>query len=310
VKDSSPVSAAIYARTSSANQRFNYSIEEQVNECWNYCDDRGWVVRYVFIDECQSGRDVDRPKFKLMMEKARAGEFNVIVFWKLDRFCRSLADLVNIERSLRQWGVAVSSATEFVDTTTPVGRFNYRNLASASELESDIIGERARMGLHGLARQHKWPGGHTPLGYDKTRDGRLIPNESEAKLVRRIFDMYLAERSMPEVAFMLNAEGIRTRKNREWNARAVRDILTNGIYVGEYSVAGVEDHVEQYRIVPNDLFRKANEIMLRYKTSHAERFPMPETRRMTKIESIFTRYLELLQQVGPNGLSSRMGEQL
>jgi site-specific DNA recombinase len=302
--------AAIYARTSSPNQRFNYSIEEQVNECWEYCEERKWAVKYVFVDESQRAKTTERPKFQLMLEKARAREFQVIVFWKLDRFCRSLRDLVNLERNLGQWGVKLCSVTEFIDTSSPVGRFNYRNLASVAELESEIIGERSRLGLYGLAREHKWPGAHTPVGYDKDREGRLIPNGSEAQLVRRIFDMYLAERSMPEVAFKLNAEGLRTRKNREWNARAVRDVLTNGIYVGDYSVAGVEDEVEQYRIIPKDLFRKADEIMLRYKTSHAERPPMPETRRMTKIGAVFTRYLELLQQLGPDGPSSRMGEQL
>ncbi len=181
--DKKPVFAAIYARTSCPNQRFNYSIKEQVNRCWKYCDDRGWVARHVFVDEGESGGTTDRPRFQLMLEKAKSGKFNAIVFWKLDRFCRSLVDLVNIERMLRGWSVGLCSVTEYLDTTTSVGRFNYRNLASVAELEREMIGERARIGLYALAREHKWPNPHPPLGYDKGDDGMLKVNKKEAKLV-------------------------------------------------------------------------------------------------------------------------------
>ena len=295
--DRKPVFAAIYARTSSPNQRFNYSIKEQINQCWKYCHDRGWTVKYVFVDECQSGGSVERPKFQLMLEKARARKFQVIVFWKLDRFCRSLVDLVNVEKALRQWGVGLCSVTEFIDTTTSVGRFNYRNLASVAELERELIGERARLGLYALAREHRWPNPHPPLGYDKGEDGMLIVNESEAKLVRKIFKMYLHERSMPQVAFKLNKEGILTKRGKKWNARAVRDVLTNEVYVGKYKIAGVEDYVEEYKIVDGELLKKVNETRLRYKKGGAKRPPMPKDRRTAKIEKMFSKYLELLREM-------------
>jgi len=292
--DGNPIFAAIYARTSSPNQRFNYSIKEQVHRCWGYCEQRGWIVRYVFVDEGESGGTIKRPKFQLMLENARAGKFDVIVFWKLDRFCRSLVDLVNAERFLREMRVGLCSITEYIDTTTSIGRFNFRSIASVAELERELIGERARLGLHALAKEHKWPNPHPPLGYHKNSDGTLMVNEDEAKLVRRIFEMYLHEKSMPQVAFDLNNEGVRTKRGKEWNARAVRDILTNEIYVGRYKVAGVNDFVEKYRIIDNDLFRSVNRTRLRYKMSGAERPPMPEIRKTTKIDNVFNRFLELL----------------
>ena len=298
-----PIFAAIYARTSSPNQRFNYSTKEQVNRCWKYCKERDWIVRYVFVDEGESGGTIERSKFQLMLKKARARRFDVIVFWKLDRFCRSLVDLVNVERVLRKWGVGLCSVTEFIDTTTSVGRFNYRNLASVAELERELIGERARLGLYALAKEHKWPNPHPPLGYEKGDDGRLIVNLGEADLVRRIFEMYLQRKSMPQVAFELNKEGIHTKKGRLWNARAVRDILTNEIYVGRYRVAGFNDYVEEYRIVNDDLFRKVNEVRLRYKAGGAERLPMPENRRTVKIEKMFGKYLEFLEKIECKHLS-------
>ena len=149
------IRAAIYARISSLNQKFNYSINEQIDCCQKYIEQRGWITKYLFYDECERAKTMDRTKFQLMVEKAKLGCFDVIVFWKIDRFCRSLADLVNVERTLRECGVSLSSVTEFIDTTTSVGRFNFRSVGSVAELESEIISERARLGLNGLAKAHK-----------------------------------------------------------------------------------------------------------------------------------------------------------
>ena len=303
-----PVFAAIYARTSSPNQRFNYSIKEQVSRCWKFCDERDWIARYVFVDEGESGGTTDRPKFQLMLEKAKAGKLNVIVFWKLDRFCRSLVDLVNIERMLREWGVGLCSVTEYLDTTTSVGRFNFRNLASVAELEREMIGERARIGLHALAKQHKWPNPHPPLGYDKREDGMLEVNRKEVKLIKRIFNMYLREKSTPQIAFELNKKGIPTKKGKPWNARATRDILTNELYVGRYEVAGVEDQVEEYRIIEDGLFERARGVMRRFEDGNgAKRPPMPEDRRRAKIDKVFNEYLEFLKEMEIDSVNTPLG---
>jgi site-specific DNA recombinase len=286
--------AAIYARTSSPNQKFNYSIKEQINSCRKYCNERGWAVQYVFVDEGESGGSVERPKFQLMLEKAKARKFDVIIFWKLDRFCRSLVDLINVERILRKCGVGLCSVTEYIDTTTSIGRFNFRSIASVAELEREIIGERARLGLYALAKECKWPNPHPPLGYDKNSDGKLVINENEANLVRRIFKMYLLEKSIPQVAFILNEEGIRTKRGKKWNARAVRDILTDEMYIGKYNVAGINCYVKEYRIIDDDLFKKTSEIRLRYKVGGAKRPPMANDRKMTSIDRVFNEYLGLL----------------
>jgi len=302
-----PLFAAIYARTSSPNQRFNYSIRQQINYCWRFCEERGWIVRYVFADEGESGGTVERPKFQLMLKRANAEKFGVIVFWKLDRFCRSLVDLVNTERMLRGWSIGLCSVTEFIDTTTPVGRFNFRNIGSFSELERELIGERARMGLYALAKEQKWPNPHPPFGYDRRNDGKLVMNVDESRLVKWIFEIYLRDKSMPQLAFELNKQGIRTKKGKEWNARGVRGILTNEIYIGKYKVAGVDNFVEEYRIVDDDLLKKANETMLRYKARSAKRPPMPRERKVTKIDNLFNRYAEFLGELEQEGLLTKEG---
>ncbi|MEM3697089.1 MAG: recombinase family protein [Candidatus Bathyarchaeia archaeon] len=291
-----PLFAAIYARTSSPNQKNNYSVKEQVSSCLEFCTKRGWIVRYIFVDEGESGKTVERPKFQQMLEKAKEGAFKVIVFWKLDRFCRSLVDLVNIEKMLRTWNIGLCSVTEFIDTTTSVGRFNFRNLASVAELERELIGERAKLGLYALVKEHKWPNPHPPIGYDKSESGHLVVNVTEAKLVNRIFFMYKRLKSMPQVAFELNKEGIRTKKGKEWNARAVKDVITNELYIGKFNVSGVKDYVPEYHIVEEKVFRSVNKIRLRYRNGHAKRPPMPKDRRKSKIAKIFDRYMKFIEK--------------
>jgi site-specific DNA recombinase len=295
VENDKAIFAAIYARTSSPNQRFNYSIKEQVSSCWKHCDQRGWIVRHVFIDEGESGGTTQRPKFQKMLENAHAGRFDVIVFWKLDRFCRSLVDLVNIERALRELNVGLCSVTEYIDTTTSVGRFNFRSIASVAELERELIGERARLGLYALAKEHKWPNPHPPIGYERSSDGKLKVKEDEAQFVRRIFEMYLQEKSMPQVAFQLNRDGILTKKGKKWNAATVRDVLTDGIYIGVYNVAGIRDHVEEYRILEDGLFIMVNNIRIRYGRKGDRRPPMPRDRKKAKIEKVFGKFFDLLE---------------
>jgi len=295
VENGKAIFTAIYARTSSPNQRFNYSIKEQVSCCWKHCDQRDWIVKYIFVDEGESGGTTQRPKFQKMLEKAHAGRFDVIVFWKLDRFARSLVDLVNIERALRELNVGLCSVTEYIDTTTSVGRFNFRSIASVAELERELIGERARMGLYALAKEHKWPNPHPPLGYERSSDGKLRVKKDEARLVQRIFDMYLAEKSMPQVAFQLNRDGSLTKKGKKWNAAAVRNVLTDRIYIGIYNVAGIRDYVEEYRILEEGLFIMVNETRLRYGRKGDRRPPMPKERKKAKIEKMFGKFFDLLE---------------
>jgi site-specific DNA recombinase len=161
------VRAAIYARVSSSNQKNNYSINEQIACCRKYIEQRGWTTFYLFFDEAMGGSTIERPKFQSMLEKAKLGFFDVIVVWKLDRFCRSLVDLVNVERMLRNCSVSLCSVTELIDTTSTVGRFNFRTIGSVAELERELIGERSRMGLHAMAKMHKWPNDQPPLGYKR-----------------------------------------------------------------------------------------------------------------------------------------------
>lgn len=286
---------AIYARTSSSSQKFGYSIDEQITRCWEQCEGANWNVRYVFTDEAESGRDTERPQFQQMLTRAEEGDIDVVIFWKLDRFCRSLADLVRIEDKLSDWNVALQSVTEYIDTTSPVGRFNFRNLASAAELESDLTSKRTQMGMHGLAQDHKWPNEQPPLGYSKTEEGRLEVDEEEADLVRHIFRLYLEIKSMPQVAAELNRQGVAAENGEEWCRQSVKTILSNDLYVGDYEVAGYGESVSEYRLMSDELFEAVEDIRYRFRDSQSE---MSAGRKQSKADRILSSYKSGFEQRG------------
>jgi len=222
-----------------------------------------------------------------MLERAEQGAIDVVIFWKLDRFCRSLADLVRTEDKLSDWDVALHSVTEYIDTTSPVGRFNFRNLASAAELESDLTSQRTQMGMYGLAKDHKWPNKHPPLGYTKTDEEKLEVNEQEAQTVRRIFRFYLEKKSMPKVAVHLNQQGVTTKMGEDWCRQSVQKILSNKLYVGEYEVAGYQDYVPEYRLMEDDLFESVKDTRYRFQQTQNE---MSAERKQSKTDKVLSAY--------------------
>jgi site-specific DNA recombinase len=285
--------AAIYSRVSSGNQINGYSLNEQVRLAREQCKKKGWIVRYIFKENGISGKNIDRPKFQAMLKQAEKGSFDVLVFWKLDRFCRSLLDVVTVEKKLRECNVQICSITESIDTTTSHGRFVFRTIASAAEWEREMIRERARMGMKGLAMQHKWPNRLPPLGYDKKRDGHLIINEKEANLVIYIFRRYIILKSMPQLAYELNEKNIKNKRGNSWSTVSIKKILENELYMGKYKIASIQDYVKEYRIVKNRLFYKAEQIRKRYINKKEK---MPEGRKRKKVDMMINKYLSFIKE--------------
>lgn len=294
-EESTETRAAIYARTSSVNQQFGYSIDEQVRQCWDRCQMLDWPVIYLFRDAAESGKDTERPMFQQMLGRAEEGQFDVVVFWKLDRFSRSIMHAVTLEKEFRDWGIGLHSITEQIDTTTAAGRFNFRNIANAAEFERDLIKQRTQMGFKALALEHKWPNDSPPLGYKKGDDGRLEVLDDEARFVRDIFEMYVEMRSMPEVAHSLNQQGQTTKTGKPWSPRAVGDVLRNEIYVGLYAVADVEDYIDEYRILDSELFDRVQRVRQRFQSGQPERREsMPRARKANHVTAVVERYSDYL----------------
>ena len=296
-ESSDVIRAAIYARVSTGRQLQGYSLDQQIKLARERCQQNNWKVCYIYQEKGLSAKSTDRPKFQHLLNRASHHEFDVLVFWKLDRFARSLRDVVNVESFLDSHNVALHSVTEQLDTTTPFGRFSFRNLASAAQYEREIISERVQLCVQARAEQHQWVGRKIPIGYDKDESGRLSINRIEAKIVRRIFTLYIKKRSMPDVADLLNNDGvvIPNKKDKKWRVWDIKRILDNPIYIGSFELAGLQDHIEELRIVSDCLFDKVATIKSRYRQN---RKTMDPWRKKQIVDNIIGKYCEYLDEIG------------
>ena len=132
----------IYARVSTHDQQ---TLPLQLKAMRQYVRQRKWkVVRQV--EEVASGAK-DRPEREELLKAARRRELDAIVVWKLDRWGRSLTDLIATLAELRDLGIAFVSLTEALDFTTPAGRAMIGLLSVFAEFERDMIRERVKAGI-------------------------------------------------------------------------------------------------------------------------------------------------------------------
>jgi putative DNA-invertase from lambdoid prophage Rac len=123
----------------------------QLRALHEYVDRRGWTVG-LQVREIGSGAAKRQAREKLL-EAARRREIDVVLVWRLDRWGRSVTDLLSTLQELEHFGVGFVSLTEALDLSTPAGRAMAGLLAIFSEFEREILRERTRAGL-AQARQN------------------------------------------------------------------------------------------------------------------------------------------------------------
>jgi DNA invertase Pin-like site-specific DNA recombinase len=132
----------IYARVSTFDQQ---TIPLQIRALREYAVRRGWTIA-LQVKEVGSGASERQLREKLL-EAARRREIDVVLVWRLDRWGRSVADLLATLQELEHLGVGFVSLTEALDLTTPAGRAMAALLAVFAEFEREILRERVRTGL-------------------------------------------------------------------------------------------------------------------------------------------------------------------
>lgn len=234
--DKEPRDAALYGRTSGPRQ---LTVPEQLKLCRKRADDLGARVRFVLKDEGLGAQNLERPHFQRVLQLADERRINLLVVWKLDRMVRSLQDLLNAYRWFEERGVGLVSVTEPFDTSTAFGRFSFRGIASAAELERDLIKERVSLGRARQAANGQWPSSTAPLGYRIGPDGRLEVEPTEVPVAKRIWSMYVARTPMTEMTLRLGEDGVVSRKGVPFSTNSIRGILNNPIYRGQETIMGI-----------------------------------------------------------------------
>ncbi len=232
---------AVYARYSSDNQR-DASIEDQVRLCRERAEREGWTIATVFEDRAISGASMLRPGLQELLQRARAGCFQVVLCEALDRLSRDQADVASIYKQLSFDGVQIVTLAE-----GPVNELHIGLKGTMNALYLKDLGDKTHRGLRGRVEDGR-SGGGIAYGYDVVREldargepirgGRTV-NDAEAAIVHRVFREYANGKSPVAIARDLNCEGVPGPQGQLWQGTTIRGhvtrgtgLLNNELYVG------------------------------------------------------------------------------
>jgi len=212
--DHTAVGCAIYTRKSTEEgleQSFN-TLDAQREAAEAFIASQrheGWIaLPQKYDDGGFTGANMDRPALKRMLADIKSGIVNCVVVYKVDRLTRSLLDFARIMEVFDKHGATFVSVTQQFNTTASLGRLTLNILLSFAQFEREMISERTRDKMRAARRKGKFVGGNLILGYDvASQGGGLVVNETEARRVREIFQLYLDYGSLIPVVQELDRRG-------------------------------------------------------------------------------------------------------
>lgn len=241
-----------YARLSRATEE-STSIAKQRQIIEQTVERRGDTLLGFYTDEDVSAlkRPIkDRPGLVKALAEVKAHGSAGLMVWRLDRIARNVGEFMQIVDA----GVEVISATEPIDTTTPMGRAMAQVLQVFAELESRTTGLRISHTLAYLRDRGRWTGGNPPYGYRPVPhpDGQgtaLDLEPDEVAIIRYAVGRILDDRkTLHSVVLEMNAKGLKPRKGTRWTVQVLKRILLSPATLGRMVVKG--DVVRDERGVP------------------------------------------------------------
>jgi DNA invertase Pin-like site-specific DNA recombinase len=230
--------AVIYARVSTARQaEEELPLESQIQQCKAKANALGARVDRVFVDEGKSGRYDNREEFQNAITFCETMGTDVLVTWSTSRFARNKVDAGLYKLRLAKAGTQIAYVSLDIDRNTDGGWMTEGVLELFDEFYSrQISADTIRSQLKN-AHEGYFNGGRTPFGYetyqapDNPKRKRLRPLESEASIVREIFELRAAGSGAQTIAIHLQSDGI-TNRGLKWTKSSVLALLRNDAVVG------------------------------------------------------------------------------
>lgn len=173
-----------YVRASTIEEVKQGSNERQKEILERFFKDRGWEYR-IYEDKAKSGANMEREDFKRMTRDLEIVKPHAIVVTKIDRYARSLIDLLNSLQELEQKGVGFISVQDSgIDTTSPNGRLLLQILGAFAEFERTMINSRTSAG-RAIARAKGVKFGRPSLKTSKAKGGKYIDPKKVVELKAR-----------------------------------------------------------------------------------------------------------------------------
>jgi putative DNA-invertase from lambdoid prophage Rac len=176
------MTTAIYARVSTTDQ----NCEMQLRELREYCTRRGWQIADEYVDTGWSGAKASRPQLDRLMKDAGQHRFGCVLVWKLDRFGRSMSNLVDGLRQLSTYGVRFLATSQSIDTdqANPTSKLILWILAAVAEFEREMICERVKAGMK-AAKHRGIRCGRPKLQVDRARILRLRQGGASVRVIAK-----------------------------------------------------------------------------------------------------------------------------
>lgn len=231
-----PLRVTFYARVSTDKDEQLNSLENQVQYYTELIQSKpNWTYVKGYVDEGISGTSTKkRDSFNRMIADAKSGRFDFIITKEISRFSRSTLDSIQYTQELLEHDVGVFFQNDNINTLDSDSEFRLVVMAGVAQDEVRKLSERLKFGFRQAIKNGHVLGNDKLWGYDK-KDCILTINEEEARVVRRIFDLYANQQiGIRRISQQLYDEGFTSRKGNAFNVLTIRHILCNPKYKGWY----------------------------------------------------------------------------
>lgn len=243
-----PLRVTYYARVSTDKYEQLNSLDNQVGHFEDLIKgNNNWIFVDGYIDEGISGSSTEkRDSFNRMIKDAKSKKFDLILTKEVSRFARDTLDSIKNTRELLADGIGVFFLSDNINTLLPDSELRLTIMASLAQDEIRKLSERVKFGYQRSIKNGRVLGNNDIWGYDK-KDGKLVINEEEAKMVKRIFELYVSGKyGFHTIAKMLYNEGYKNRNGNILAYSTISNIIRNPKYKGYY--CGNKTTVVDYKL--------------------------------------------------------------
>lgn len=243
-KKAKKVIVGIYARVSTARKAQLKSLAAQISGLTGYCYRFQYPLKDIYIDVASGKKDTERPGFTRLIRDCERGAINLVMMKSMSRFGRDTVEVLEMYRRIHAAGADVYFQEEDVDSRweNPEQWLAIGAAIAQAENESRSgnikrgLAMRAADGRSGLYQRKCY-------GYCHGKDGKLEIQENQAEVVREIFRLYIAGKSVDDIREQLCEEEILTPngEKKKWSRGSVTGVLHQGKYTGNVTISASDD---------------------------------------------------------------------
>lgn len=259
----------IYCRVSTSEKAQLYSLSNQISALTRaVADVTQWRLTDVFIDIASAKGSNPRREFDRLIKECEAHNISVVLTKSISRFGRDMVETLSAVNRLKNAGVRIIFEQEKIDTDETDSHLMISIMESLAQAENESRSQNIRMGLamkavNGTSGLYK----RKLYGYTKDKDGELVIDNEQAKVVRDIFRWYLDGASVVGIIKKLSDAGIPSPTGKEkWNKRAIETMLSNEKYTGTVTLldSATQEYLYQMKechppIITESEFRSVQE---------------------------------------------------